>query len=280
MLMAYHCRRVRSVLFVLLIVAVLGGAPEIVLCGEVSITPEWLADYSQRYLQNVSKPTVTDTVFFAIAYEGSRYLTWETGNESVLLVFSSPFYLYNYARSSPDVLDPFRMVSWDAETGATRIRQIQSDSGVEQFALDPTYACEGFTAYVINEHLTANELIEFWYAARLASDAIGKKHYVRVREFIKEGDFDKAQELIYTLIGCAIPEEPRLHLLEGACGVYLGNNTLLERAINALQWLDPVLLEQMLEVLSRTGESGEDPSITAKSIVELLSGMGDGLLAQ
>ena len=110
--------------------------------------------------------------------------------------------------------------------------------------------CEGSVFIRIHDDRDTHHWTGLWLEYRRLSQNLGKRHFLRLLDEARDGNFAQVTEEIAELISCTVPEDPRLHLLEGACGLALGDERHLSRALDALKWLDPSSLQAFLDVLA------------------------------
>ena len=266
---------------IILLVAFLALAwcilPETHHAGELKMSSAMVAEYSKRYLWNLTEPAPEDTVFWAVMYPEQGYLTFQADSVYVLLLFTSPFALHEYTRSTEDLQGPFTIVGWSAETCHTRLKQIHEETPVQYYSLDRSTRCPEFTAIRITEELTELELTGLWLINRIASQEVGRKHYAHALAAIEKGEFAQAAETVASLISCTVSEDPRLHLLEGACGVAMGDDYQVARADDALTWLDPGRVAAFRQEALKMNGSEEQRIRAAKNILEMLSDVNGGV---
>lgn len=208
---------------------------------ETAAAPAAVSDYPRRYLRQGVRPGSSDAAFWLAVMPdsgGMRPLTRVVPGGYCVLIFTSPFKANEYIQRADDLPASMRMVAWNAARCATELRELRAQQ-ITSFTLDPAICAEQLAMREIKPSLDEAALLKLWESFRGLSLNVGRKHYTRLLETVRAGEYQRAAPDIEDALQCVIPEEPRFSLLLGACGVGLGDSSVVDRALRNLAVLDP-----------------------------------------
>lgn len=255
------------------------GAPRAPAAGAA---PPALAQYAARYFAPARPPNPGDRVFWVPvvpAGNGVRFVTRREKEGPCALVFTSPIRLNEYMARNADLPSEARMAAWDAATCAAKLAEVAAQ-GVRGVLVDPS-SCDDVPRRVLGRSLDWRVLLGAWVTSRDASMRECARRYRPLELAVRRGEFEHAGPELERLLGCVIPEEPRLSILLAACGVALANDAMTDDALRELAELEPACARVVRsEVARAAGRPAAERSAAARRILLALPRVTTRLLAR